>query len=405
MTTDVLYGTTSGAVADVDTELRLDPTSLVVTSQPARGTAVVNPATHTVTFTDAAAGGPQTQVSYTYRVCDANSDLADGPEGMLCDTATVTVHFTQPQLTAQLDPDTITASPNQIVQFTVSYWNDGPGTAYNTTVGVSTGSGCSVITANPVFSGNLGALAAGFETVRVQAPNADGVSCDVTASIASSNGTAGSDISTIDVPAAAALGASMGPSFRSSPTPSMVPGDGSGAASATPTIDPSATVSATPVAAVATPTIGANTTVTATPVVAGASPTMDPNATATATSVAASATSEGSVPATDTPVPASATADGSPTDTAVPADTETAVPAETDTPHPATTDTSAPPAASSSATPQPAPPATDVPVAASSAGPAGVSGGVWLWLQLLIPLSWLAWMLGIRKDKKGGNGT
>ncbi len=84
-TTDVLSN-------DLDIEGRLDPSSVTVITPPARGTASVN-GDGSITFTDAPAGGPQTQLTYTYQVCDANSDFADGPEGMLCDTATVTVHF------------------------------------------------------------------------------------------------------------------------------------------------------------------------------------------------------------------------------------------------------------------------------------------------------------------------
>jgi uncharacterized repeat protein (TIGR01451 family) len=423
-TTDVLNN-------DSDVEGRLDPSSVTVTTPPARGTASVN-GDGSITFTDAAAGGPQTQVTYTYQVCDLNGDLADGPGGALCDSATVTVHFNQPQLTVQLDPDSQTASKNEIVTFTVSYWNNGPGTAYGTTVTVSTESGCNVITSNPIFSGNLAELGAAFKDVGVRALNADGASCNVTASITSSNGTSGSDTSTIDVPSAPAALSDSSVLSVSLPSPTLTQeATGGGGSSPTATGTAAATATGTPATASATPAGGA-ATATETAV---ATATIEPDATPTYTPAAASATpvgggaasdtpvpdsatpeagsptvtADGGGPATDTPVPASATPDGgSPTDTAVPPTSDAAGGSgATDTPVPATAgDTSALPPVSPSDTPKAEPTAIDQPVAASSAGPTTLSGsGLWTWLQLLLPLAWLGWMLSIRKDRKGQDGS
>ncbi|MGA9192215.1 MAG: hypothetical protein WBZ24_10815, partial [Anaerolineales bacterium] len=97
----------------------------------------------------------------------------------------------------------------------------------------------------------------------------------------------------------------------------------------------------------------------------------------------------------------------SPADTAVPATSDaTGISGATDTPVPSAAGDPAPPPASPSNTPDPEPTATEQPVAASSAGPTNLSGsGLWSWLQLLLPLAWLGWMLGLRKERKGQDGS
>jgi uncharacterized repeat protein (TIGR01451 family) len=347
----------TGHVSDIDGSIV--PSSIQVISGPSHGS-TTNDGAGTITYTHD--GGPDLTDSYTYEACDDGS-----PTPAECAQGTVSITIRQPVLTVQLDPDSITASRNEIVEFTASYWNDGPGTAYGTTVTVSAGSGCNVITGNPIFSGDMASMSAAFRTVRVRAPNAEGASCTVTADMTSTNGTSSSDSSTIDVPAPAAAFSLFSFSFSGdaldagTPTPTGTPAAMGGGPAATDTPDPAAPPTDTPSAS-DTPA-------------GGASPSDTP---------VASNTPDPATSPTDTPVSSGAAA--------------------TDTPEAVPANTSAPPPAAPSETPVPAPTSTEAPVAASSVGPAKMTGDrAWWWLQLMLPLGWLTWMLVARKDRKGSD--
>ncbi|MGA9533457.1 MAG: Ig-like domain-containing protein, partial [Anaerolineales bacterium] len=290
--------------SDPDAGDSVDPSSVTITSGPAHGTSVPN-VDGTVTYTHD--GGADLSDSFVYRICDS----APSP---LCDTATVDITIRRPQLTIDLSPDSDSVGPNSDVTFTASFWNDGPGTAYDTVVTAAVGGGCTLRTANPIFSGNLADAAAAFEDVTVRS-GSDGSSCSVSVSINSTNGTSGSDESTLSVPSGGAGLLSFlsevfggGSAASATPTATLVPTSSptlvaSEAATEMPSSTPTPAQSASPTLAV--PATGTATALPTATQGASATPqsTASPAPTATPEPVVPTSTPEVVVP-TPTPEPA-----------------------------------------------------------------------------------------------------
>jgi VCBS repeat-containing protein len=341
-----------GHAADVDSTLT--PASIQIVSGPSHGS-LANNGDGTYNYTHD--GLASLSDSFTYRACDSlgacSTELA--PPG----TVSIAINPVVIHVLKQSSADS--ANHGDTLTFYIYIWNDGPGTAYGLNLADTLGS-C-FAWRDPDPSGALSDIGENGAFVwqgDVRVTGSDSTACggtnSVTVTAANANPMTVVDSVSIAIPVPSApLGASS-LSIASSASNTATPTNTPAAASATPEGGGAGTD--TPVQASATPEAG--------------SPTV---------------TADSGGAATDTPVAASATSDsGSPTDTAVPS----------------ATSEPAPPPASPSDTPKPKPTATDQPVAASSAGPTTLSGsGPWTWLQLLLPLAWLGWMLGLRKDRKG----
>ena len=123
-----------------------------------------------------------------------------------------------PVVWISVSPGDVTLDPGDVVTFNLIFGNRGPGTAYGVVISGTASSGCTLLTANPIFAPVGGQLAEGdgyLTTADVRA-NTPGGACIFTATITSTNGTTDNDSADITINGPTGMWApSSSPAFAS----------------------------------------------------------------------------------------------------------------------------------------------------------------------------------------------
>ena len=174
---------------DLDLEGAVDPTTVVIDTHPAHGTAAPN-GDGTITYS--LADGHFITDSFTYTVDDDQSPAATS------NAATVNITITQPVLNIVKEANPDSAGMGDTIDFFIYIWNDGPGIAYDVHLQDTLGSCFQWVSGSP--SGLIGDFADGDAVVRIASARVSNTSTcgnSNTATITSANAVGVSDTATV----------------------------------------------------------------------------------------------------------------------------------------------------------------------------------------------------------------